>query len=137
MKDSFSIPIIAGQAWWPEEDIIKSDLKLKWKNKYKPKENKYKPKEVLSVHDVQGLDYDYVVVIVGPDLIYDGKNVKAVPKEHKSKWMEGSTPEDVDTYIKRIYKVLLTRGTKGCYVYCCDSNLNQRFKNSIPASQDK
>ena len=36
-----------------------------------------------------------------------------------------------NTIIKYSYRVLLTRGIKGCYVYCLDKDLNQFFKNNI------
>lgn len=75
--------------------------------------DKHKFDQFGTVHAVQGMEFDYVGVVIGEDL------------------------ESLDTYAKRIYKILLTRGTKGCYVYCCDSNLNQRFKDCMPVSQGK
>ncbi len=33
--------------------------------------------------------------------------------------------------IKNIYKVLLTRGQKGTYIYICDNKLREYFKKHI------
>ena len=34
-----------------------------------------------------------------------------------------------NTIIKNTYRVLLSRGIKGCYVYCVDERLNNYFKD--------
>ena len=36
-----------------------------------------------------------------------------------------------DTIIKNTYRVLLTRGIKGCYIYCVDKDLNNYIKEQI------
>ncbi len=36
-----------------------------------------------------------------------------------------------DKIIKNTYKTLMTRGMKGCYVYCVDKNLSNYIKKSI------
>jgi DUF2075 family protein len=36
-----------------------------------------------------------------------------------------------DQIIRNTYKVLLTRGKKGCYVYCCNQELAEYFKSRI------
>lgn len=36
-----------------------------------------------------------------------------------------------DEIIKNTYKVLMTRGQKGCYVYCCDRELAEYIKGRI------
>lgn len=33
--------------------------------------------------------------------------------------------------IKNTYRVLLTRGIKGCYIYCVDEDLNNYIKEQI------
>ena len=33
-----------------------------------------------------------------------------------------------DTIIRNTYRVLLTRGLKGCYVYACDKKLQEHLK---------
>ena len=36
-----------------------------------------------------------------------------------------------DRLIRNIYKVLLTRGRKGCYMYSCDPKVSNYFKRFI------
>ena len=38
-----------------------------------------------------------------------------------------------DAIIKNTYKTLMTRGMKGCYVYCTNSELYNYLKNRIEA----
>ena len=99
--------------------------------------------EAGCVHSVQGLEFDYVGVIIGKDLYYeDGKirtnfqnhassdpsfkGIKKIYKEDKERANQIS-----DVIIKNTYRVLLTRGIKGCYVYCVDPSLNQYLKEQI------
>jgi len=99
--------------------------------------------EAGCVHSVQGLEFDYVGVIIGKDLYYeDGKirtnfqnhassdpsfkGIKKIYKEDKERANQIS-----DVIIKNTYRVLLTRGIKGCYVYCVDPALNQYLKKQI------
>ena len=36
-----------------------------------------------------------------------------------------------DNIIKNTYRTLMTRGMKGCYVYCTDKNLQEHLKSRI------
>ena len=36
-----------------------------------------------------------------------------------------------DNYARNIYRVLMSRGMKGCYVYCCDENLKEYLRAKI------
>ena len=36
-----------------------------------------------------------------------------------------------DNIIKNTYRTLMTRGMKGCYVYCINKELAEYFKNNI------
>ena len=36
-----------------------------------------------------------------------------------------------DNIIKNTYRTLMTRGMKGCYVYCTDKKLNEYLKESL------
>ena len=42
--------------------------------------------------------------------------------------------EEADEIIKNTYRTLLTRGMKGCYIYCVDSNLEKYLKERLAAS---
>ena len=99
--------------------------------------------EVGCIHTCQGLELDYVGVIIGPDLIArDGKLI-TLPQSRSNKdrsirgWkkmMESDpkgTQERVDRIIRNTYKTLMTRGMKGCYVYCVDGETQSFLKASL------
>ena len=44
---------------------------------------------------------------------------------------------DFEKYVKNIYRVLMSRGMKGCYVYCTDKGTQTYFKNKLSASSQK
>ena len=73
----------------------------------------------------------------GKDLFYDGTRVqtnrRAVSKDDRTSGIRLSTTSDemADQLIRRTYKVLLTRGLKGCYIYCEDKQLRDYLKSMI------
>lgn len=91
--------------------------------------------QVGCIHTCQGLELDYVGVIVGPDLAYrDGQILTDATRRASSdqsvkglKQMLRADPEGAkalaDTIVKNTYRTLMTRGMKGCYVYCTDAAL--------------
>ena len=44
---------------------------------------------------------------------------------------QDGTLEIGDNLIKNTYRTLMTRGQKGCYIYCVDSGLREYIKKSI------
>ncbi len=92
--------------------------------------------EVGSIHTIQGYDLNYVGVIIGNDLIYnkDAQRIEVVKENYfDSKGKSGIlNEEELKEYIINIYKVLLTRGIRGTYVYVCDPDLREYFKKFIP-----
>ena len=101
-------------------------------------------KEVGCIHTCQGLEFDYVGVIIGDDLRYEnGKIVTDYTKRAKTdtslngiKKIAKEQGEEVankiaDNIIKNTYRTLMTRGMKGCYVYCTNKELSEYFKNNI------
>ncbi len=99
--------------------------------------------EVGCVHNVQGLEFDYIGVIIGPDLKYrNGKVItdyKARASTEKSLYglyvlmkKDKSYYEKLaDKIIRNTYRVLLTRGIKGCYVYACDEALQKHLERIV------
>lgn len=85
--------------------------------------------EVGCIHTCQGMEFDYVGVFIGKDLIYrDGHvctNRLAISKDDKTSGirLSSTSNEEADKLIRRTYKVLLSRGLKGCYIYCEDKEL--------------
>ena len=102
-------------------------------------------REVGCIHTCQGLELDYVGVIIGPDLHVSGAELVTDPaaraKSDKSlngyKKALGIDPiaatEKADAIIRNTYRTLMTRGMKGCYVYFTDQATADYFKELLPA----
>ena len=91
--------------------------------------------EVGCIHTAQGLEFDYVGVLIGKDLRYDPyserviTNASAISKDDKSSGIRSASETEARRLILNTYKTLLTRGQKGCYVYCEDEPLREWFKS--------
>lgn len=95
----------------------------------------YKPegiKQVGCIYTAQGFEFDYIGVIVGEDLKYDKSTDSLIgnPNGTKDPILRRSK-ERFDEYVKNIYRVLMSRGMKGCYVYFVDKEVEKYFKNRI------
>jgi len=78
--------------------------------------------QIGCVYTAQGFEFDYIGVIFGRDLRYDGASqtwagVPAFSRDHVVKTRSGARFTD---NVKNTYRVLLTRGMQGCYVYFMD-----------------
>ena len=121
-------------------DIILSDgFKAKW-NLEKDDHWAVNPEsfeEVGCIHTCQGMEFDYVGVIIGKDLCFRDGHVRTnrdcISKDDKSSGirLRTTSDEDADKLIRRTYKVLLSRGLKGCYIYCEDAPLRSHLKNML------
>ena len=94
--------------------------------------------QVGCIHTCQGLEFDYVGVIIGKDLIYkDGRvqtNKYARATSDQSLFGYKNNPnhaKDCDIIIRNTYRTLLSRGQKGCYIYCEDKALSEYIKRMI------
>lgn len=93
--------------------------------------------EVGCIHTAQGLEFDYVGVLVGKDLLYDATDGRvktkklAISKDDHSSGIRASSDTVAHRLILNTYKTLLTRGQKGCFVYCEDENLRNYIKKII------
>ncbi len=121
-------------------DIEIGDVKLQWnKNTYfSAYENqKYR---VGHIDSVQGLEFDYVGLIIGDDLSYNPYTDKVETnylrhperaghfrRHGRRAPLEEDLPT-IDKIIRNTYNVLLKRGIKGCYIYCMDKNLSKYLK---------
>ncbi|WNM26396.1 DUF2075 domain-containing protein [Demequina capsici] len=100
--------------------------------------------EVGSIHTVQGYDLNYAGVIVGPEVGWDPVTERlhldrARYFDAKGKARNGLldvdySDEDVLGLVRNIYRVLLTRGMRGTYVYVCDTLLRQRLRGLLASS---
>lgn len=100
--------------------------------------------EVGCIHTSQGLEVDYVGVIVGPDMVVRNGKIITVPEERASTdksiagWKkiakeegEEQVRKKLDLIIKNTYRTLMTRGQKGCYVYFTDPETSSYFKSKM------
>lgn len=150
--EGFSARMTAGFCWpWSKEnpdgslplDVVIGDYQRPWNAKHDAKRLApgipkahlwaYEPggiDQVGCVYTAQGFEFDYVGVIWGPDLTYDFE---------RRTW-KGERKQSCDTVVKRskerftdlvknTYRVLLSRGLKGCYVYFMDRD-TKRFVRS-------
>ena len=79
--------------------------------------------QVGCVYTAQGSEFDYVCIIVGPDLVYRPMDGGWVGQRHESRdriVSRGVTDAEFTAFVKSTYRVLLTRGLRGCYVYFMD-----------------
>ena len=146
--------ILAGYCWaWLKEgqnnsdvhDIKIGDFEMSWNlgntSTFAIDENSVN--EVGCIHTSQGLEFDYAGVIIGDDMRYEnGHIVTDFTKRAKTdqslkgiKKLYKENPEfalkEADEIIKNTYRTLMTRGMKGCYVYCTDKNLADHLRECL------
>jgi len=100
--------------------------------------------EAGCIHTGQGLEFDYVGVIIGDDMKYEkdhivtdytkraktDQSLKGINKIVKEQGQEEAN-KIADLIIKNTYRTLMTRGMKGCYIYCTNNELSKYIKNKI------
>lgn len=96
--------------------------------------------EVGSIFTIQGFDLTYAAVIIGPSVEFDESKQKIRFNIHekwynkmkgKRKMADGVSYEIGDVLIKNELRVLLTRGTKGLYIYACNEALRDALKRAV------
>ena len=90
--------------------------------------------EIGCIHTTQGYDLNYVGVIFGEEIDYDKETNQIIidPSKHfDSNVQRGVTPEELKDYLINSYKVMMSRGIKGCYVYACNTTLKEYLSNLI------
>ena len=99
--------------------------------------------QIGCIHTCQGLEFDYVGVIVAPDIIFRDGKILVDPskrsthdrtlfgyKERMRRDPEG-TRAKVRQIIKNTYRTLMSRGMKGCYVYVMDKQLRDYIESRL------
>lgn len=87
--------------------------------------------EIGCVHTSQGYDLNYVAVVFGHEIDYDPENNKIIVNKNSlydQNVKRGVTDDALKAYIVNAYKVMLTRGIKGCFMYACNKNLQDYLK---------
>ena len=143
--------LVAGYCWdWEsKKDLAQYDIKIPEQN-FKAQWNfgntstwaidENSVEQIGCIHTSQGLEFEYVGVIIGDDLrCHDGVVFTDYSKRAKTdqslKGLIGKCKKGdrealdfADKIIKNTYKTLLSRGMKGCYVYCINKELAEYLK---------
>jgi hypothetical protein len=147
-KESGLARMVAGYAWdWTSRkkglehipDIVIGDFAMPWNRKLVDwVSSPTALEEVGSIHTVQGYDLNYAGVIIGLDLQFDAsaQKIKFSRANYFDKKGVENNPRlgisysdaEIMEFVKNIYRVLLTRGIKGTYVYICDRDLRDYMK---------
>ena len=148
--------MVAGYCWnWEKtqanntdyHDIIIGDFEMSWnlRNGEPFAISETSVNEIGCIHTSQGLEFDYVGVIIGDDLRFEnGKVITDFTKRARTdqslkgiKTLYENDPKEAearaDEIIKNTYRTLLTRGMKGCYVYCTNEPLADYLRNRLYA----
>ncbi len=146
--------ILAGYCWeWKKSeqnntnyhDIKIDDFEISWNlgNGEPFAVSETSINEAGCIHTSQGLEFDYVGVIIGDDIRYENghiitdftkraktdQSLKGIKKLYKENPEEAK--QRADEIIKNTYRTLLTRGMKGCYVYCTDDALREYLRERV------
>jgi DUF2075 family protein/thymidine kinase len=150
--------VVAGYCWnWvSKKDMSKFDIQFsdfQYKAKWNLSQNSTiwiispnSVEEVGCIHTCQGLEVDYVGVIVGDDLIVRNGELVADPSAraktdkslagYKKERAENPAEADIkaDELIRNTYRTLMSRGMKGCYVYFTNPETRRYFEERMPTN---
>ena len=153
-KEKNSARLVAGYCWnWIKEgkndtdvhDIVIDDFSMSWNlgNSATWAIDETSVNEIGCIHTAQGLEFDYIGVIIGNDMRFDGEHIvtdfhqraKTDQSIRGIKKMYGENPQEAlevaDEIIKNTYRTLMSRGMMGCYIYCEDMLLQAYFKERL------
>lgn len=154
-SEGYNARILAGYAWeWTAENNGNSnsqvkDVKISELNFEMPWNsrkigttwaiNKEGIDQIGCVHTSQGLEFDFVGLIIGNDLKFDFKTNQFYTewnsyKDTKGKQGLRNNPYQLNKLVRNIYRILLTRGIKGCYVYFTDKSSEKYFISRLNKS---
>ncbi len=146
--------ILAGYCWnWPKatrndssyHDITIGDYGISWNldNADAFAINENSVHEAGCIHTSQGLEFDYVGVIIGDDLRYENNHIEPDYTKRADtdqslkgiKTLAKTNPDEAkrisDEIIKNTYRTLMSRGMKGCFVYCTDEGMRSYLKKRL------
>ncbi|MEI8269963.1 MAG: DUF2075 domain-containing protein [bacterium] len=148
--NGYNARILAGYAWkWSsvkegnknsevaDVEIPEFDFRIPWNSRHSGTTWAIDPSGINQagcIHTSQGLEFDYVGIIVGNDLRFNKETFQYHTHWISYKDTAGKSglkdkPEELTKLVKNIYKVLMSRGMKGCYVYFVDKEVEKYFKS--------
>lgn len=128
------------------EQLYHVDIKSKLNNRQKRRyyaldwaEKDYSINEVGSIFTIQGFDLAYAGVILGPSIRYDkatkkiyfDESLRAFKAMKGDRRLKGKLENITNIISTNELRVLMTRGTRGLYIYACDKDLRDELKNAI------
>jgi SOS-response transcriptional repressor LexA len=132
-----------------KDDVVIGDYRRPWDAK--PEARKLAPgippaslwaydpngiNQIGCIYTAQGFEFDYVGVIFGEDLVYDFDAQQWVGVREKSADNVVKRSRDQFTdLVKNTYRVLLSRGMKGCYVCFLDKDTERFFRSRIETTE--
>lgn len=145
--------MVAGYCWeWDAKgknnsnvhEVVIGDFEMSWNlNNGVFAIDDYSIEQIGCIHTVQGLEFDYVGVIIGDDMRYKSGHIitdytKRASTDLSLKGIKKLAKKDsdeaykvADEIIKNTYRTLMTRGMKGCYIYCTDKALSNYLKERL------
>lgn len=158
-KKGHEARIVAGYCWaWKtrldqtkvEHDFILEGVNLRWNNSDKVDSSIWAVGDTFDqigcIHTCQGLQFDYIGVVIGEDLRYENNEIivdisrrasddatvsRKSREQFLRKYGKEMTKKREVNIVKNTYRVLLTRGINGCRIYCLDAGLRGYIKDSI------
>lgn len=103
-------------------------------------ERDYTVEEAGSTFTIQGFDLSFAGVVLGPSVCFDENTGTITFDESKRAWdnmrgnrilPDGTTINVTHTISMHELRVLMTRGTKGLYIYACNDGLRKILKESL------
>jgi len=137
-----SARIVAGFCWpWSNpnadgslvNDVKIDNFEMPWEQKnqfWKWATDDSGMEQVGTVYTAQGFEFDYIGVIFGKDLIYDGNKWVAIPENSYDTQVKRKNSNLVN-HLKHIYRVLMTRAHRGVFVYFMDKSTEKYFKENL------
>lgn len=142
-KDYGLSRLVAGYSWpWISKknkelnDIQIQGVNLKWNSVSDDWVNSGDSlNEVGCIHTTQGYDLNYTGIIFGNEITYNKNTheIEIIPENYHDRNGKQSIkdPKELKEFIINIYKTLLLRGIKGTYIFICDDNLREYFRNYV------
>ena len=140
-----SARIVAGFNWpWSEprpdgslvNDVKIGKFEMPWEKKtqfWKWATDDSGMEQVGTVYTSQGMEFDYIAVIFGNDLVYNTKEKKweTIPEASFDTQVKRGNP-NLTRHLKNVYRILMSRAHEGVYVYFMNKDTENYFRSHLP-----